>query len=66
MSLRTSTHGKRAVEAALAALDPCHHRTAVIVLFFAAARELGATFDAETAAELAYMMADELATGVQQ
>jgi hypothetical protein len=60
---RVMTHGERAIAAAMEALHPCHERTAAIVLFFAAARLVGQTFDAETAGSIAYMMADELATG---
>jgi hypothetical protein len=57
------THGDIALEAALASMEGANPRSAAIVLFFAAARHLGNTFDAPTAGSLAYMMADELATG---
>lgn len=63
MTNKTKTNGERALAAALEELKPCNERTAIIVIFFAAARLLGETFDAETAGDLAYSMADELATG---
>lgn len=63
--MRTQTHSDRAIEAAVKALGPTNPRTAALLLFLAAARHMGAILDEpETAAEFAYMAADELATGV--
>lgn len=63
MKSSTKTHGERALTAALDELKPCSERTAIIIIFFAVARRLGETFDPETAGDLAYSAADELATG---
>lgn len=59
--MRTQTHSERALDAAVEALGPTNPRTAAILIFFAAARHMGYVLGSpETAAELAYMMADEL------
>lgn len=65
MNTSATTKGERALERALKEIGGIE-RTAVILLFFAAARRMGKTFDAATAGELAYMMADELTTGVRK
>ena len=59
-----STHlrSDRALDLAVAEMGG-YPTTALIVLFFAIARRLSASIDAETASELAYKIADDLATG---
>ena len=48
----------------MAALGSPHPRTAAVALFFAVARHLAVVLDdRQTASELAYIIADELATG---
>lgn len=59
----TTPKSRAALKAALEAIGPCHERTAALLLFFAVARHLGEVYDRETAGELAYMAADDLATG---
>lgn len=63
MTVRAKSHGERAMEAALEAMPGCHPGTAAIVLLFTAAKAVRAAYGAETAAELAYQLADGLVTG---
>lgn len=53
------------MEAAIQAFGSSNERAAAVCVFIAAARHLGEVLreEPETAGELAYMMADELATG---
>lgn len=60
----TKTHSQRALEAAFAAMAPCHERTAVVVLAMGIAQEARRLLGDERAAELAYKIADELALKV--
>jgi len=62
MKTTQKTHSDRAIEAALAAFGG-HPNTALLTLFFATARRMGEVIDRESAAEFAYMAADDLATG---
>ena len=63
--MTTKTHSARAMEAALKAFDGTSARNAAVLLFFASARHMAAVLkDNPTAAELAYMIADEIVTGV--
>jgi hypothetical protein len=61
--MRTLTHSERAMQAAIEAFGMDNDRAAAVYIFIAAARHLGRIVESETAAGLAYMMADELATG---
>lgn len=61
--MSTITHGDRAMQAAVEAFGMKNERAAAVYIFIAAARHLGRVVnDPKTAGELAYMMADELAT----
>jgi hypothetical protein len=61
-TLPTKLRSDRALDLALAEMGG-YPTTALIVLFFALARRLSKSLDAETASELAYKVADDLATG---
>lgn len=58
--MKTQTHSQRALDAAFAALAPCHDRTAVVILGMALAREATRVLGQEKAALLAYQIADQL------
>lgn len=59
--MKTRTHSERAMEAALTAFGSSNERAAAVCVFIAAARHLGEVVGPKSAAELAYMMADEQA-----
>jgi hypothetical protein len=63
--MSTDTHSQRAVAAALAAMQPCHERTAIVVLANGIALEAVRLLGAKRAAELAYNIADGLAVLVE-
>lgn len=63
--MTTQTHSQRALAAAFAEMQPCHPRTAVVVLANAIASEAVRLLGAERAAELAYNIADGVAVLVE-
>jgi hypothetical protein len=60
-----NSRGERALEVAIKAFGSTE-RNAAVVLFFAAARRLARTVEPETAAELAYMAADDMVKGPKE
>lgn len=65
--MATKTHSDRAMEAALKTLSGTTPRNAAVLLFIAAAHHMAKVVDDNSsAAELAYMLADEMATGVRK
>lgn len=63
--MKTQTHSQRAMAAAFKALEPCHERTAVVLLGMGLANEAVRVLGQEKAAELAYSIADMLAVGAK-
>ncbi len=63
--MKTGTHSDRALALAFSAMEPCHARTAVLVLAMGLAAEAQRMFGREKAAELAYMIADQLAVDLK-
>ena len=63
--MKTELHSDRALRAAFEAMQPCHERTAVVVLAVALSKEAKRLLGPEKAAELAYQIADFLAADVK-
>jgi len=64
--MKTETHSQRALALAFAAMEPCHERTAVVVLAVALSKEAKRLLGPERAAELAYQIADHLAVDLKR
>ena len=64
MNTRPQLRSEAAIEEAIEAIGPCNPRTAAVLMFIASARHLAEVLseNPRQASELAYIMADELAT----
>lgn len=65
LGMKTQTHSQRALAAAFQEMQPCHERTAIVVLANAIANEAVRLLGAERAAELHYTIADALSLLVE-